>query len=144
MTAYCSSADFALLAGHLDLDVPDDVDALCERASRDLDAWLCWPPPLLTAGLRIDVTLLTAFQVDCLVRATVAQSAYRLVVDEEAMIEGAPKVTGVTGGLTFSPTAPDLISRAALTLLAGASLLNYRTGTASPPPPDVVPLDVGW
>jgi hypothetical protein len=137
VTAYATADLFASLTAHLDLDVPDDVDGLLERASRDLDAYLSWPAPL-AAGLRIDPAALTAFQADVLQQACVRQAAYRLEVGEEDLVEGMPRVLNSgPGGISFSTLPPEPIGRDVLVLLAGAGLLK-RSGTA-PPPPDAEP-----
>jgi hypothetical protein len=138
--SYATADQFAAQLAHVadDLDIPEDLDGLLQRASGDLDAYLCWPPPVGPVLVppdpvdRIDTSQLTWWQRDALARATCQQAAYRLTVAELDLIEGAPRVTAVGGALTFAPTAPDLIGRSALVCLSGAGLLRYRTGTAPP------------
>jgi hypothetical protein len=150
-TSYASASLFVTLTQHLDLgDLPPTtttavvdgvtvqtggVPDLLERASEDLDAFLCWPAPY-DFGRRIPVEALTPFAYDCLARATCLQAAYRLTVTEDDMTEGRPRALTIGGGqVTFSPTAPDPISPAALVLLAGAGLYKRSNCASAPAPP---------
>jgi hypothetical protein len=138
--SYATPDQFAALTAHMySLDLPDDIGALLQRASADLDSYLSWPMPDLDtvppAPLdRINVGVLTLWQRDCLVRACCAQAAYRRVVGEDDFVEGKPRLTNF-GGLQLATTAPDPIGPSALVCLAGAGLLLNRTGCAPPDEP---------
>lgn len=141
MTAYATSAQFLQWQHDVDYDLAD-VDALLERASRDVDSYLAWPAPV-TTGLRIDPTTLSAFQADCLTQATVRQACYRLTVGEEDLAEGQPRVVSV-GQVGLATTPPDRIGPDVLVILQAAGLLR-RSGCAAPPPDPVPdPWDPWW
>jgi hypothetical protein len=154
--SYASREQWEAWSAHIDsASDAGDVQALLDRATADLDAWLCWPMPpdpdplptplsdlppvgpvVLAPVGRIDPASLTWWQRDCLAKACVLQALYRLEVDESSLIEGRPQVQSVGGLLTFDRAGPDPISPAAITALAGAGLLVHRTGCA---PPDAGP-----
>jgi hypothetical protein len=116
----------------------EDLDALLERASIDLDSYLRWPLPgpddPVVPPLRIDVATLSTWEVWALQRACVSQAIYRAELQEDlepSLLTSAPLVS-------FSPRPPDLVGTQALTVLSGCPSLHvYRHGLGTPDePPD--------
>ncbi len=103
--SYASAERFAAQTAHLDLDTPDDIPALLQRASADLDSYLQWPmppdpdpdadPPAVAD--RIDTAKLTWWARDCLARAWCAQAAYRCEIGEDSLVEGKPRTATCSG-----------------------------------------------
>ena len=151
--SYATVSDFRAWTAHLS-DVLDDLDddavqGLLDRAAADLDGFLHWPPPLpdpldeqpLPGPGRIRAEL-TPWETWCLRRANVAQAAYRLIVVEEDLAEGTPRVTAVPGGVTFAATAPDRLGPEALVAIAGVGVLwTYKSGTVAPEPEPLTWID---
>jgi hypothetical protein len=141
--AYASPEQFTAQTTGLDLDLPDDIPSLLDRASADIDQHLRLPIPLVAVGVdppttRLDPATLDGWTAWSLMRATCAQAAYRVIVDEESLLEGPPTVLTV-GVVAFSREAPALICSSALVALAGCvSLWKGASGTVPPPPvPDI-------
>lgn len=118
----------------------EDLDALLERASIDLDSYLRWPLPGpdddVTPPLRIDTSKLTAWELWALQRACCAQSLYRAELNEDmepSLLTSAPLIS-------FSPRPPDLVGTQATVVLSGcASLHVYRHGLGVPDEPEPEP-----
>jgi hypothetical protein len=120
--------------------INEQLDAILERASQDLDGWLCWPIPdpdsAVVPPCRIDLSTLSAWEVWVLQTACVQQALYRLGRDEVDLLEGPPDLLSA-GGVSFAAQAPPLVGPMALLALAGATnLQRYRTGCAAPPVPE--------
>ena len=112
------------MIGHLPLDLPEDPSSVIERASRDVEAFLGWPART-EGGPRIRTSDLTVGQLGALTEAVAEQVAFRLVLGEEEITEGRPRVLGLPGGPTFASDAPDLIAPMARRVLAGSGLLRH-------------------
>ena len=141
--SYASISEFNLGMAHLlaDLDVPEDLQGLLDRASADLDSFLRWPlpedppegEPLPTT--RIPDSALTLWERRCLTQAAIAQAAYRLIQGEDEIAEGRSRVLSVSGGtsITFDAGPVDPIAPSARHALSAApKLTQYATGIASP------------
>ena len=103
------------------------IERALERASRDLDGYLGWPPPV-TDALRLNPLLLTEYEAGCLARATAEQAAYVLQRGAEDVSVDQDGIAA-TGGISFASTPPPRIGPAARDALAGAGLYA-RSGCA--------------
>lgn len=128
MTAYADASDFEAASSHLDLDAPSgfQLDALLDRAADDIDAYLDLPVAV-DGGDRLDVETLTDGQREALALATAQQAYWRLIVGEEDVSEGRPRLLGIDG-VSFASDAPDVLGPEARRTLSRAGLL-VRTGT---------------
>ena len=118
-TSYATTDEFAAATAHLDLDLPDDIGALLDRASEDLDGYLRFPIPEDPDGdgdlpvRRIPEAALTRWERRILSRACVLQAAYRVTVGEEDIVEGKNRVLSAVGGeLRRGRAGPDRPGRA--------------------------------
>jgi hypothetical protein len=118
-------------------DTPSDVQALLDRASEDIDAWLRWPAPPDPEDdgeppvTRIPAASLTRFERRRLARATIAQALYRVTVGEGELLEGAGRITAA-GGISFVTAAPDPIAPAARHALSACpKLTQFAHGIAA-------------
>jgi hypothetical protein len=110
----------------------DDLLAVLERSSLDIDGFLRWPLPTddddIEPPLRIPVARFSAWEQSVIARACVYQCLYRLELGEDldaSQITTAPNVT-------FTTAAPQLIGQMALVALAGCETLHrFRSGLGS-------------
>jgi hypothetical protein len=137
VTAYATPAQLRAY-GKFVLDelaqwVDDDVcQAILDRASADVDAYLQWPVPDDTSNVqppgRIDLTQLSGWETWCLGNACVNQAMYRLSRSEQDLLEGPPDLVSA-GGSTFATTAPPPVGAMTILALTGCPSLHvYRTG----------------
>jgi hypothetical protein len=142
--AYASVSQFTAETASLDLDLPDDVQGLLERASQDLDQYLRIPPPIVAVGdpvptTRLDPSTLDPWTAFSLQRACIAQAAYVCIVTPEDLLDEAHVQT--VGPVTFAKEAPALVCSTALVALAAIpSLWTQASGCVPAPPPPPPPI----
>jgi hypothetical protein len=127
------------------IDIPGDdteAQALIDRAGRDVEWFLGFPPPpdpaVPTAPLPDRITGLPRYETRMLNRAVCAQACYRVSRDEGTLLEGQPDIISA-GGITFAASAPPIMSPQTFIELSGAPLLHWwRHGLGVPddPPTD--------
>jgi hypothetical protein len=137
VTGYASAGQLRAMAITMDDDLAQEftdeqLDALLERASADVDAWLCWPVPgdddPAVPPCRIDVATLTKWESWVLSTSTVWQGLYRIARNEIDLLEGPPDLVSA-GGLSFASQAAPLIGGMTELALSGCPTLHrYRHG----------------
>lgn len=98
---YATQADFeAYVEGWTTTD-PDALERMLERAERDIDAILGPIPvsPLSTTGLKLDPSILKAWEAQALARAVCAQALYRHLTTDASIAAG--RVTAKEKGPDF-------------------------------------------
>jgi hypothetical protein len=134
VSGYASAGQLRATAITMDDDLTDDytdemLDALLERASADLDGWLCWPVPgdddPAVPPCRIDVGSLSKWESWTLQTATIWQAQYRLARDEIDLLSGPPDLVAA-GGLSFASQAPPLIGGMTQLVLSGCPTLHVH------------------
>jgi hypothetical protein len=109
----------------------DELAAILERASHQVDIYLGWPPPA-DDFLRIDTDSITPYQAARLRDATISQAAWLLVLDQDQDSLGMDGVVSV-GGVTFATVPQSFTGPAVPYLLADAGLFR-KDGSAAPTP----------
>lgn len=129
LRAYCAASGVVLPA------TAAELDALIERAERDIDRLLGPYPIDPLTGLKLDPLEVTPAQAGALARATCAAAEYRVAVGEDAWIEARDGLTAV-GGLSFDLRPLPRVAPKALEELSGHALL-LRSGCALADPLEV-------
>jgi len=111
-----------------------ELEALLERAERDVDRLLGPYAVDPLTGLKLDPLELAPAQAGAVARATCAAAEYRSAIGEDGWIEARDGLTAV-GGLSFDLRPLVRASPKALEELAGHSLL-LRSGCALPDSPE--------
>lgn len=154
MSSYCTVDQFTRWTSHIadQLDIPEDVQALLDRASADIDAHLCVPlppdpPPPADPddpleplpSTRLDPAKLSRWEAWVLSKACAEQSVYRLIQGEDEIAEGTSRIASIGGGgqsVTFSRDKLDLLGpQTFVSLVSAPNLWKFRTGTVPPDDP---------
>lgn len=85
---YTTRSDFEGYVPGWTTDNGTALDALLERAQRDVDAYLGPLQPSYETGLKLDPSTLRDWEADALSRAVCAQARYRLAFDEDRLVVG--------------------------------------------------------
>lgn len=85
---YATTADFVAYVPGWVTDSEEALEALLERAQRDVDAFLGPIQPRSDTGLKLDPDSLQAWEATALSRAVCAQAEYRLLAGESRLAAG--------------------------------------------------------